>query len=95
MGNKGIAMKALIVAGTAALMLAVAIGGCTAQESRRAAGEWIGKTRAQLDQQMGPPRQAIPMTDTGGVELFYSYEGHHYYFQTNAQGVVESAVRTD
>jgi hypothetical protein len=88
-------MKPWIVGGTAALMLAVAIGGCTAQESRRAAAEWIGKSRSQLDQQMGPPRQAVPMTDTGGVELFYTYEGHHYYFQTNARGIVETAVRTD
>lgn len=87
-------MKPLTIAAIAVLLLTV-IGGCTAQESRRAAAQWIGKNRAELDQQMGPPRQAVPMTDTGGTELFYTYEGHHYYFQTNAKGVVETAVKTD
>jgi hypothetical protein len=66
-----------------------------AQESRSAAAEWIGKNRVQLAQQMGAPRQAVPMTDTGGGELFYSFQGHHCYFQTNAQGLIETAVRTD
>jgi len=69
--------------------------GCTAQESRKAAAEWIGKDRVQLAREMGQPINAIPMTDTGGEELFYTYQGHHYYFQTNAQGLIETAVRTD
>lgn len=65
------------------------------QESFRAAAEWSGKDRVQLAQQMGAPRQALPMTDTGGEDLFYSFQGHRYYFQTNAQGLIETAVRTD
>jgi hypothetical protein len=55
------------------------------QESRRAAAEWIGKDRVQLAQHMEAPRQAVPMTDTGGEELFYSFQSHRYYFQTDAQ----------
>jgi hypothetical protein len=35
------------------------------------------------------------MTDTGGEELLYSFQGHRYSFQTNAQGLIETAVRTD
>lgn len=84
-----------LMTGIAALALSVLCAGCVSDESRRAASQWIGKDRVQLEQEMGPPRQAVPMTDTGGEELFYSFQGHHYYFQTNARGVVESAVRTD
>lgn len=87
-------MKFLAIGTMAAILLTTCVG-CVEQESRRAAAEWIGKDRVQLAQQMGAPRQAVPMTDTGGEELFYSFQGHHYYFQTNAQGLIETAVRTD
>lgn len=30
------------------------------------------------------------MTDTGGEMLFYTYEGHHYIFETSPSGVVSS-----
>jgi hypothetical protein len=43
---------------------------------------------------MGEPKRAIPMTDTGGEMLFYSYQGHHYVLETNPLGVVDAAVRT-
>jgi hypothetical protein len=81
--------------GILAVIMSMACVSCVQQESRRAAAEWIGKDRVQLAQTMGQPKQAVPMTDTGGEELFYSYQGHHYYFQTNAQGLVQTAVRTD
>jgi hypothetical protein len=44
---------------------------------------------------MGQPHQAVPMTDTGGEMLFYTYEGHHYIFETSPSGVVSSGVQTD
>jgi hypothetical protein len=81
--------------GILAVTLSVACVCCVQQESRRAAAEWLGKDRVQLAQTMGQPKQAVPMTDTGGEELFYSYQGHHYYFQTDARGLIETAVRTD
>lgn len=87
-------MKKLMI-GVMTLALTVVCAGCVAQESRQAAAEWIGKDRADLDRTMGAPREAVPMTDTGGEELFYSYNGHHYYFQTNAMGLIATAVRTD
>jgi hypothetical protein len=87
-------MKYLAI-GTIAAIVVTTCAGCVEQESRSAAAEWIGKDRVQLAQQMGAPRLAVPMTDTGGEELFYSFQGHHYYFQTNPQGLIDSAVRTD
>jgi hypothetical protein len=30
-------------------------------------------------------KQAIPMTDTDGEELFYSYQGYHYHFRPLAK----------
>jgi hypothetical protein len=85
--------KSLMAIGLAVGLSAIA-GGCTAQESRRSAAEWIGKDRVELAQKMGRPKQAVP-SETGGEMLFYSYEGHRYYFQTNAMGQIDSAVRTD
>ncbi|HEY2484517.1 MAG TPA: hypothetical protein VGI36_05180 [Candidatus Binataceae bacterium] len=43
----------------------------------------------------GAAHQAVPMTDTGGEMLFYTYEGHHYIFETSPSGVVSSGVQTD
>jgi hypothetical protein len=88
-------MNRSITTGLLALGLLALAAGCVEQESRRAASEWIGKDRVELANVMGPPRQAVPMTDTGGEMLFYSYQGHHYIFETNPQGVIHSGVRTD
>ncbi|MGO9601800.1 MAG: hypothetical protein ACLQAT_00080 [Candidatus Binataceae bacterium] len=91
--------KSLIAIGLAVGLSAIA-GGCTAQQSRAAASDrqvasqWIGKDRVELAEKMGQPRQAVP-TDKGGEMLFYSYQDHHYYFQTNVMGQIDSAVRTD
>ncbi|HKM99116.1 MAG TPA: hypothetical protein VJX23_01270 [Candidatus Binataceae bacterium] len=87
-------MKRLITTGALAIGLMVIAAGCTAQESRKAASEWIGKDRTQLATQMGQPKEAVPMTDTGGEMLFYSYEGHHYVFETGPDGLITSAVQT-
>jgi hypothetical protein len=87
-------MKKSLMAIELAVGLSVIAGGCTAQASRRSAAEWIGKDRVELAQQMGQPKQAVP-TDMGGEMLFYSYRGHRYYFQTNAMGQIDSAVRAD
>jgi hypothetical protein len=64
------------------------------EESRSAAAQWIGKSRVDLANQMGQPKEAVPMTDTGGEMLFYSYEGHHYVFETGPDGSIISAVQT-
>ena len=74
--------------------LIVMAGGCTAEESRKDAAQWIGKDRVQLAKVMGDPKEAVPMTDTGGELLFYSYQGHHYVFETNPLGQIDSAVQT-
>ena len=80
--------------------LALAVGACSnlitppSEESRSAAAQWIGKDRVQLANQMGQPKEAVPMTDTGGEMLYYSYEGHHYVFETNPDGKIMSAVQT-
>jgi hypothetical protein len=63
-------------------------------ESRKAAAQFLGKDRVQITRIMGEPKGAIPMTDTGGEMLFYSYQGHHYVLETNPLGVVDVAVRT-
>ena len=75
-------------------MLAAAACTMPAQESRSAVAQWIGKDRVQLANQMGQPKEAVPMTDTGGEMLFYSYEGHHYVFETGPDGLITSAVQT-
>ncbi|HKN00294.1 MAG TPA: hypothetical protein VJX23_07230 [Candidatus Binataceae bacterium] len=84
----------MIRTGALAIGLIAIAAGCTAQESRKAASEWVGKDRTQLANTMGQPKEAVPMTDTGGEMLFYSYQGHHYVFETNAQGLIDSAVQT-
>jgi hypothetical protein len=60
----------------------------------KAAAQFLGKDRVQITKIMGEPKGAIPMTDTGGEMLFYSYQGHHYVLETNPLGVVDAAVRT-
>jgi hypothetical protein len=89
-------MKRFIATGALAVGLALAMAACTtpAQESRSAVSQWIGKDRVSLANQMGQPKEAVPMTDTGGEMLFYSYEGHHYVFETGPDGLINSAVQT-
>ena len=93
-------MKRFIAAGALALGLAVTLGACSSmvttpsEESRSAVAQWIGKNRVDLANQMGQPKEAVPMTDTGGEMLFYSYEGHHYVFETGPEGTITSAVQT-
>lgn len=92
-------MKRLITAGVA-LGLMVTLGACSnaittpSEESRSAVAEWKGKNRVQLANQMGQPKEAVPLTDTGGEMLYYSYEGHHYVFETDPLGNITSAVQT-
>ena len=64
----------------------------TSSESSQA--QWIGRNRVELAHQMGQPKEAVPMTDTGGEMLFYSYEGHHYVFETDPHGNITAAVQT-
>ena len=92
-------MKRAIVMGTLALVLATIATGCVLEqaeqdESRKAAVQFLGKDRVQITKILGEPKGAIPMTDTGGEMLFYSYQGHHYVLETNPLGVVDVAVRT-
>ncbi len=84
--------RAAVVLG---LALSVVSAACSSSESRRAAEQWIGKDRADLARVMGEPKQAVPLTDTGGEMLFYSFQGHHYVFETNAGGLIASAVQTN
>jgi hypothetical protein len=92
-------MKRLITAGVA-LGLVVTLGACSnaittpSEESRSAVAQWVGKSRVELANQMGQPKEAVPMTDTGGEMLYYGYEGHHYVFETDPQGNITSAVQT-
>jgi hypothetical protein len=93
-------MKRLITIGAAAMGLVVSLGACgntfttPSEESRGAVAQWIGKDRVQLANQMGQPKEAVPLTDTGGEMLYYSYEGHHYVFETDPEGKISSAVQT-
>jgi len=94
-------MNRLITAGAAlALGLVVTLGACSntfttpSEESRSAVAQWVGKNRVELANQMGQPKEAVPMTDTGGEMLYYSYGGHHYVFETDPQGNITSAVQT-
>jgi len=89
-------MKRLMSSGVIALGLMALTAGCTtpSQESRSAVAQWIGKNRVDLTNQMGQPKSAVPLTDTGGEDLFYSYQGHHYVFETGPDGQIISAVQT-
>ena len=85
--------------GILAISLTLIAAGCVLEqaeqdESRKAAAQFLGKDRVQITKILGEPKEAIPMTDTGGEMLFYSYQGHHYVLETNPLGVVDSAVRT-
>ncbi len=77
------------------IVIVAAAAGCSTGGSREAAARWLGKDRTQLAKTMGEPKHAIPLEDTGGEILFYSYEGHHYVFETNSDGLIKSAVQTE
>jgi len=92
-------MKRLIFSGVLAAGLVITVGACSmfttpSQENRSGVASWIGKDRVQLANQMGQPKEAVPMTDTGGEMLYYSWEGHHYVFETGPDGLITSAVQT-
>jgi hypothetical protein len=55
--------------------------------------EWIGKDRKELVEKMGEPSLAIPMQAGGGEELYFSYQGHKYYFETDYKRDVKTAVQ--
>jgi hypothetical protein len=54
--------------------------------------EWIGKDRRELVAKMGEPAFAVPM-ESGGEELYFSYQGHKYYFETDDKRQVKTAVQ--
>jgi hypothetical protein len=81
------------IMGTLALFVGV-LEQAEQDENREAAAQFLGKDRVQITKILGEPKGAIPMTDTGGEMLFYSYQGHHYVLETNPLGVVDAAVRT-
>jgi hypothetical protein len=54
--------------------------------------EWIGKDRKELVAKMGKPTLAIPM-ESGAEELYFSYQGHKYYFETDFKRDVKTAVQ--
>jgi len=63
-------------------------------EQEKTLPEWIGKDRRDLVDKMGEPRMAVPM-ESGAEELYYSYQGHKYYFETDLKGRIKTAVQTD
>jgi hypothetical protein len=54
--------------------------------------EWIGKDHKELVEKLGEPTLAVPM-ESGGEELYFSYQGHKYYFQTDFKRDVKTAVQ--
>ena len=54
--------------------------------------EWIGKDRKELVAKLGELTLAVPM-ESGGEELYFSYQGHKYYFQTDFKRDVKTAVQ--
>jgi hypothetical protein len=54
--------------------------------------EWIGKDRTELVAKMGEPSLAIP-TGSGGEELYFSHQGHKYYFETDPKRDIKTAVQ--
>jgi hypothetical protein len=55
--------------------------------------EWIGKDRKEVVKKLGEPTLAVPMESGGGEELYFSHEGHKYYFETNDKRDVKTAVQ--
>ena len=54
--------------------------------------EWIGKDRKEVVEEMGEPTLAVPM-ESGGEELYFSHQGHKYYFETDDKRDVKTAVQ--
>ncbi|HVA77820.1 MAG TPA: hypothetical protein VNF27_07985 [Candidatus Binataceae bacterium] len=84
-------MKRSIMAGVLALAM-LAMAGCAGQGQEQSQSQWLGKSRSDLSAAMGEPKSAVPLPDTGGEMMFYSYQGHHYVFETGADGKIEKAV---
>jgi len=88
-------MKRLTTVAGLGLGLMLSVAACTSQESTSAAKQYIGKDRTQIAQELGKPTNVVPLTDTGGEMLYYSYQGHHYVFEVGPDGLVQSAVETN
>ncbi len=68
--------------------------GLTSVSQEKPLPEWIGKKPSDLVEKMGEPKMAVPM-ESGAEELYYSYDGHRYYFETDLKGRIQTAVRID
>jgi hypothetical protein len=68
--------------------------GITRTSQEKELPEWVGKDRKALASKMGEPRLAVPM-ESGAEELYYSFEGHQYYFETDLKGNIKTAVQID
>ena len=68
--------------------------GITRTSEEKNLPEWVGKDRKALATAMGQPRLAVPM-ESGAEELYYSFEGHQYYFETDLRGNIQTAVQID
>lgn len=68
--------------------------GITRTSEEKPLPEWVGKDRKALATAMGQPRLAVPM-ESGAEELYYSFEGHQYYFETDLKGNIQTAVQID
>jgi len=55
--------------------------------------EWIGKDRKEVVKKLGEPTLAVPMESNGGEELYFSYQGHKYYFETDLKRDIKTAVQ--
>jgi hypothetical protein len=85
------------VLGSLAALLAIGLAGCSAS-ARPALGEsnpWIGKTRRELIQQLGPPTQVIPLDQIGGKMMIYTEPDRpHYIFEIGPNDKVYRATET-
>ncbi|HTR61826.1 MAG TPA: hypothetical protein VMH37_08995 [Candidatus Binataceae bacterium] len=68
--------------------------GITRTSQEKNLPEWVGKDRKALATKMGEPKLAVPM-ESGAEELYYSFEGHQYYFETDLKGNIQTAVQID
>ena len=68
--------------------------GLTRPSQEKPLPEWIGKDRKELREKMGEPRNQVT-EDSGAYELYYSFEGHQYFFETDIKGKIKTAVQID
>ena len=66
--------------------------GITRPSQEKPLPEWIGKNRTELKEKMGEPRMQVP-EDSGAYELYYAFEGHQYFFETDMKGKIKTAVQ--